>query len=404
MKHYMTFILSYIILFFPSLVLANGASYHFGIKGSEITVDNVSKKKFLDVTETVVIDAKKDTVSVEYKIKNNGPDLVQLNMVFPVQNIGGDCEYTKEVFADDMKSTILKTLNLEVSLNENDVKIAEIDSSVIALSEDYEALKKEACVFAKFDVSLKPGENSLRINHAIFDSGGDSSGQVLNYYYVYSIWPAKNWVSKFNKATWRIYPPSYVESIGPLNLSDKWVVKYDYPYNYYYQYKIDIKAPGQMSNHGDYVEFSSEDYQPSGNITVSVKINEITSLLEGCKEENVNNCWRSSLEKVLFLRPYEGDKRIYIEPDLALVLVSDYMGGHWKFYAEALPYIRNEIFARKGYVFKSDKYNEYFNKMPWYKPKYENIELNEIEMKNIEFIKGFENGISDKRLIDMFFK
>lgn len=402
MKHYMTFIVGYIILFFPSLVFANGASYHFGIKGSEITVDNVSEKYDFDVNETVIIDAKAGNVTVEYKINNNGPDRVELNMVFPVQNIGGDCEYTKVVFADDRKSTILETLNFRVNHDGDEVKVIEIEPSEIVFSADYETIKSETCVFAKFDVGLKPGKNSLRINHAIFDAGGDSSGKFLNYYYIYSIWPAKNWVSRFSKATWRIYPPDYVEGIGPLNLNDKWIVKYDYPYNYWYQYKIDINAPGKMSDHGDYVEFYSENYQPSSNITINVEVNEIKGLLEGCIEE-VNDCWRKSLEEVLSLRPYEGDKRIYIEPDLALILVGDYLGGDWKFNADTLPYLRNEIFARKGYIFKSAKYDEFFKKMRWYKPKYENVELNEVERNNIEFIKGFENGVNDKRLLDMFF-
>lgn len=55
--------------------------------------------------------------------------------------------------------------------------------------------------------------------------------------------------------------------------------------------------------------------------------------------------------------------------------------------------MRNEIYARHGYIFKSKDMQEYFSKKPWYNG-YEsntnNIELNDIEQKNIALIKRYE--------------
>ncbi|WP_054869955.1 YARHG domain-containing protein [Caloranaerobacter sp. TR13] len=60
---------------------------------------------------------------------------------------------------------------------------------------------------------------------------------------------------------------------------------------------------------------------------------------------------------------------------------------------EILEYARNEIFARKGHIFKKEKYKNYFTKKSWYKPTtiVEFSSLNSIEKYNVKFIKFFED-------------
>lgn len=57
-----------------------------------------------------------------------------------------------------------------------------------------------------------------------------------------------------------------------------------------------------------------------------------------------------------------------------------------------LRFMRNEIFARYDYIFKSQDLREYFGPKKWYMPKNENVDiyLTEIEKKNIELIKRLE--------------
>ena len=57
-----------------------------------------------------------------------------------------------------------------------------------------------------------------------------------------------------------------------------------------------------------------------------------------------------------------------------------------------LKIMRNEIFARHGYIFKTDKMREYFKKQDWYKPDNGNIndKLTEVERLNILLIKRYE--------------
>lgn len=60
----------------------------------------------------------------------------------------------------------------------------------------------------------------------------------------------------------------------------------------------------------------------------------------------------------------------------------------------SLGFIRNEIFARHGYVFKNKDYRNYFTSMPWYLPdsrfKGTLKELNPVEKHNVELIQSIE--------------
>jgi len=57
--------------------------------------------------------------------------------------------------------------------------------------------------------------------------------------------------------------------------------------------------------------------------------------------------------------------------------------------------IRNEIFARHGYIFKSEDLAEYFGKQKWYKPQFDNVDsyLTVDEKEYIKVIKQAENHV-----------
>lgn len=54
--------------------------------------------------------------------------------------------------------------------------------------------------------------------------------------------------------------------------------------------------------------------------------------------------------------------------------------------------MRNAIYARHGYIFKSADLRRYFSQFDWYEPRYSNVEsqLSSIEKSNVAFIKSFE--------------
>jgi hypothetical protein len=58
-----------------------------------------------------------------------------------------------------------------------------------------------------------------------------------------------------------------------------------------------------------------------------------------------------------------------------------------------LKIMRNEIFARHGFIFKTNEMKKYFSKQSWYTPKYPNVDnlLSNVEMDNINAIRKYEN-------------
>jgi len=65
------------------------------------------------------------------------------------------------------------------------------------------------------------------------------------------------------------------------------------------------------------------------------------------------------------------------------------------FSKDELGYLRNEFYARKGYIFKTAKMKNYFSKQDWYSGTQNSLEglLSDIELKNIFYIKAMEAEI-----------
>ncbi len=68
------------------------------------------------------------------------------------------------------------------------------------------------------------------------------------------------------------------------------------------------------------------------------------------------------------------------------------------FSLEELKIMRNEIFARHGYIFSTDAMKKHFSSQTWYKGTKNNVDnlLNPIEKKNISTIKEAENFLKNK--------
>lgn len=60
--------------------------------------------------------------------------------------------------------------------------------------------------------------------------------------------------------------------------------------------------------------------------------------------------------------------------------------------AKELTYLRNSVYAKHGYVFKSQELNNYFKKFSWYHPNSSVTDavLNSIEKANVQYIKNYQ--------------
>lgn len=90
-----------------------------------------------------------------------------------------------------------------------------------------------------------------------------------------------------------------------------------------------------------------------------------------------------------YYQHYFGDNT-YIIPDSSTrrLTVNELYG----YSSNTLALIRNEIYARNGYVFSKQKYKDYFSSKLWYSPNLNFNEswLNSIEKYNIQLIKSME--------------
>lgn len=86
---------------------------------------------------------------------------------------------------------------------------------------------------------------------------------------------------------------------------------------------------------------------------------------------------------------YTGDNTYIIPDSNTRKLSKSELSG---FNSNTLALIRNEIYARHGYIFQKQKYKDYFGSKQWYTPN-ENFDvswLNSVEKYNVELIKSME--------------
>ena len=80
----------------------------------------------------------------------------------------------------------------------------------------------------------------------------------------------------------------------------------------------------------------------------------------------------------------------YIIPDSSIRRLS--AGELYGYSSATLALIRNEIYARNGYIFSKQQYKDYFSSKDWYSPNpyFSENQLNSIEKYNIQLIKSLE--------------
>ena len=57
--------------------------------------------------------------------------------------------------------------------------------------------------------------------------------------------------------------------------------------------------------------------------------------------------------------------------------------------------MRNEIYARHGYKFKTKKLADHFAHEPWYRPEHDNVDamLSDVEKRNVDTLKKYETNV-----------
>lgn len=110
--------------------------------------------------------------------------------------------------------------------------------------------------------------------------------------------------------------------------------------------------------------------------------------------DEFNDYEKANIQLIKSLEKEDESNNYIIEDSDRRYLTKDDLSGYTK---EQLGYIRNEIYARYGYVFEgsNNKYQIYFDKKDWYQKDYSFTadwqEFNDYERANIQLIKSLEN-------------
>lgn len=117
---------------------------------------------------------------------------------------------------------------------------------------------------------------------------------------------------------------------------------------------------------------------------------EISDLKTKLESESRNN---NSIQSQTKPTQTRGTDPTYIMESSNSVLIEIHEINHMS--KDDLEYIRNEIYARKGYIFKEPKFKQYFQTKSWYSP---NQNFNEnmfspVEKTNIDTIVAYEKSM-----------
>ena len=358
MKNVIILFLLLVTLFsLPHSLMANGARFVYGIYGSEIIADNPPPNNFI-VDEKVVIDIQSRIVTVQYDIINQSSDSSKLNILFPIQSYR-DCNEKR-----------INEFEFTVKLNGSPLSYRQIPkNSLQILGAEYVKLISITCGFFAFDADIVNGDNSIFIKYKLLESGGQSFSGNPTWDYRYDIWPAKNWVNKFRSAQWSVILPETIFGMEKIDGNLYANNPHSYGNGYIswdslYTGDVSVFAPGIRKESKNQIDFNATDFVPADKIHIEMTIYPAINSLHSCSEDSPDYCRDFAIHSTLSIRPYTGNKRCYTYSDLKVVFFNS---ESFIFDPQALPILRNEIYARNGYKFKTAKMIEFFRQMPWYK-------------------------------------
>lgn len=130
------------------------------------------------------------------------------------------------------------------------------------------------------------------------------------------------------------------------------------------------------------IHWHFEDFEPTEDIVIS----------SGSDPNPTPQSIVSNITAIFQTKRYEANKRYYTAYDVNEEAIDPNVH---RLYLKAL---RNEIYARHGYVFKTSKMKTIFENAPWYRARknFKVSELNEVEKKNITFISSYEKNVGSR--------
>ncbi|UCH93095.1 MAG: YARHG domain-containing protein [Candidatus Aminicenantes bacterium] len=386
----------FLILSTPNTIWGDGAAFIQSLDGAGVIPIQEHDIRLLE--EKVVIDLRDKTVKCQFILENLKDKPKQILMGFPFYS-------GKFPLSTSRIGNWAEEIEIE--------KVKRVDAFTVfvdgkELKTEFKNTKKYSYVYT-WDVDFSPNERKIveckyNLKWGSFEADGSQEIYRKSFYYITHT--GALWEGKIAKATFQIYFNfnSHRDKInGP---------------NCYF-----IEEVSLYSSHPNIKEIStiSRELRPTGYSWNSEK-----SMAEyiyydwepaGDKEDIVFTTVKGvpDLKDCFNFKNYKGNKSLYTKDDLKVpgyLWECDVANGDdivdgdektpeeikkdWKLLKRKyLYYLRNEIFARHGYVFKDNGLQAFFLNMHWYKKNinFDIKTLNNIEKSNVRSILRAEKKI-----------
>lgn len=176
-----------------------------------------------------------------------------------------------------------------------------------------------------------------------------------------------------------------------------------------FTYKLNTVSLSGVFNYQELTPFYSEVYI-SGKIKSIFKdaFNNYEIFIETSTESSVESYNYYGPKNTKDIRVYSRNKsfKISFNPDTIQNMENEdnlyFVGITRKFTSDELKnltldelgYLRNEFYARQGFIFKTTKMKNYFITKPWFKPTTRDVTLSETVLANVYLIRGMEQEIN----------
>lgn len=375
--HKKLLIASFIMLCLPKIILANGAIFLRGLQGEGVVPMKESAVRLSE--ENVEIDVETEKVKCHFVLVNTSNARRQFLMGFPFK--GDYNEYDGKGSPPDFFKVFVGGREVKSKLEKSTAY-----SYVYTWDMTLES-KQEVVVTCEYALVWKR-------------SGGSAEPDIQSINYITHT--GGLWSGNIAKATFKIIfdsnvdPPTnaYIDQERMPNYVSTWLVK------------TELKPKGySWDSENNTATYEYKNWKPSSSDDITYSI----------------TTYEADSGEYFKYKSYEGDKVLYkkelLLPDFSDVLnlrVGTCVDGDCEneprpskrqininlnsYLQNYLRRLRNEIFARHGYIFKDPTLRQFYSQYPWYKsnPEFKMESLNKFEKENVTLILAAEKDAANE--------
>lgn len=373
----------------PNTVSGNGAAFRKGLDGAGVIPIQEDNIRLLE--EEVVIDLRDNTVKCRFILKNLKEIPKKILMGFPFYS--GLMRFSRRI-GNWMEEKYSPPDSFTVFVDGNEMKT------------ELQNTEKYSYVYA-WDMNFNPNEKKIvqcqyTLIRETYSADGAKEYNTESFNYITHT--GALWEGKIARATFKIYFNFNNDKNRINGPTDYFMAEVipdpSYPnYKNFITNKRELKPAGYTwDSETCMAEYIFYDWEPPGD-KEDIVFTEVKS--------------KPDLNEYFYFKKYNGSESLYKKTDLEVLerlweneanhlstggedkSIEEVEKGKKLLKIKYMQYLRNEIFARHGYIFKDNDLQAFFSKMSWYKrdSDFDIQALSKIEKANVKFLLKAEKNV-----------